>query len=137
MEKRKSKLKQKWFLIIGFVLLSFFIMAFGREYVGNLQVEHEIEALQQQKQDQEQLHLETSSLIDQLSSEYFLEHEGRVKQGLGREGETVIVIEDDLGSSLSDKETDLQDDNMTNVTRWFYYFFSHDVFDGLVSYESS
>lgn len=137
METRKSKTKQKWFLIVSLVLLFFFVMAFGREYVGNLQVQYEIEQLEQQKQDQEQLHLETNNLIEQLSSEYFLELEGRVKQGLARDGETVIIIEDDDISNTNSQNVDSGIDSMTNVTLWFYYFFANDIYMDLVSYESS
>lgn len=137
MESRENKTKNKWFLIIAIILLLFFVMAFGREYVGNLQVQHEIEELEQQKQDQEQLHLETTSLIQQLSSEYFLEHEGRVKQGLAREGETVIVIEDSLNVRQNGEDEVGENDSITNVTSWFYYFFAPDIFAQLISYEGS
>lgn len=134
MTRRKDK-KNKWFVAILLVLLVFFLIAFGREYVGNIQVQHYIEDLQGQKEAAQSNQLETMALIQELSSEYFLESEGRMKQGLGQEGETVIVIQDDIHDLEDDSEQ--AGDGMTNVARWFYYFFSPDTFKELTEYENS
>ncbi len=132
---RKKSTKNKWFIAILAVLLVVFLIAFGREYVGNIQVQHYIEDLQEQKLEQESEQLETMALIQELSSEYFLESEGRIKQGLGQEGETVIVIQDDENGDGQDQ--DGVDDGMTNVARWFYYFFASNTFNELKGYEDS
>ena len=134
MGRRESK-KQKWVIAILAVLLVIFLMAFGREYVGNIQVQHYIEDLQEQKTEAESEQLETMALIQELSSEYFLESEGRTKQGLGEEGETVIVIQDDVDNQEGDGEG--VDDGMTNVARWVYYFFYHSTFESMKEYENS
>ena len=132
---RQKSTKNKWFIAILVVLLVVFLIAFGREYVGNIQVQHYIEDLQEQKLEQESEQLETMALIQELSSEYFLESEGRIKQGLGQEGETVIVIQNNGNSDGQDK--DEVDDGMTNVARWFYYFFASNTFNELKEYEDS
>jgi len=132
---RKQSTKYKWFIAILAILLVFFLMAFGREYVGNIQVQNYIDDLQVQQESQEQEQLETMALIQELSSEYFLESEGRIKQGLGQEGETVIVIQDN--DKDNDQNSEEADDGLTNVSRWFYYFFAQDTFIDLVEYEDS
>lgn len=133
MSKRSENRRHIWFVVILAILLAFFLFAFGREYVSNVQVRHYIEDLEEQREQQETQQLETMTLIQQLSSEYFLEYEGRMKQGLGGAGETVIVIQED-------KEADMDlaqqhNTGITNVTRWFYYFFSPERFEELKVYE--
>ena len=82
------------FFAANILVLFFLLIAFGREYVGNIQIEREIAQLQEEKEELEQDKLHTLALIEQLSSEYYLESEARTKQGLSREGETVYVIQD-------------------------------------------
>lgn len=137
MRSAKHTIKWKWFIAICAIAFIFLTFALCREYVGNIQIQREINSLEQQKQEQEQVQLETINLIDQLSSEYYLEQEGRVKQGLGKEGETVVVIQDNLISDELLSDEGESDSGITNITRWFYYFFSRDVFEGLVDYENS
>ena len=132
---RKESKKQRWIVAVLAILLVIFLIAFGREYVGNIQVQHYIEDLQEQKSTAESEQLETMALIQELSSEYFLESEGRVKQGLGQEGETVIVIQDN-DNGLDDGAQEVESSG-PNVARWFNYFFMHDKFESLKDYEGS
>ncbi|MBU4315425.1 septum formation initiator family protein [Patescibacteria group bacterium] len=132
-----TTIRQKWFVAICLILLLFFVFVFAREYVGNIQVQREIEQLEADKEYQEQTRLETMNLISQLSSEYYLEQEGRVKQGLAKEGETVVVIQDDISTKL-EQDGDINiESGISNITRWFYYFFSRDTFDQIAKYEDS
>lgn len=84
---------------------------------------------------QETEQLETMALIQELSSEYFLEQEARVKQGLGRDGETVVVIQEEE----VEEEYQIQEmeGSVSNVRGWFYYFFSNDKFQELKHYAGS
>jgi len=133
--KSKGK-KVQLFLLINVLLLLFLVIVFGREYVGNIQIEREIAQLQEEKALLEQDQLYTLTLIDQLSSEYYLESEARTKQGLGREGETVYVIQD---SEIEALEHDLvrqqQLNSYSNPERWFLYFFDPTMFQLLQNEE--
>lgn len=133
MPKKKNKIK--WFILINFVILFFLVIAFGKEYVGNIQVEREIAQLQDERSRLESDQLDTLNLISDLSSEYYLEQEGRTKQGLGREGETLVIIqgEPDSSGNGDDLETlgSYSLDSLGNPARWFFYFFANDTFEKL------
>ena len=122
-QQKKSR-KVKLFLALNVVVLFFLMIAFGREYIGNLQIRHEIQELEEQRAKLEDEQLNTLALISQLSSEYYLETEARTKHGLGKDGETLIVVQDGAtrtGDVLG--ESDERLDFVPNYQRWFYYFF--------------
>ena len=111
----------------GIALAVFLIVAFGREYVGNMQIRYEIRQQEKLRTDLEAQRLSTLDLIDSLSNEYYLEKEGRLKQGLVVPGEEVIVVTD---SSPEEKETETEFgitalEEVSNAKRWYYYFFDH------------
>jgi|GEM_PF-2061014 cell division protein FtsB len=135
MRSVKNTVSWKWFVIISTIALVFFLFAFGREYISNIQIQNEIEQLVELKDQQEQTRLETMDLISQLSSEYYLEQEGRIKQGLGRDGEVVVIIQDDINSAGTDDDFSTKDSKISNVIYWFYYFFSREEFMAIVPYE--
>ena len=120
--------KWKWFLVFNLLAVFFLIFAFGREYVGNLQIENQISRLQDDKSNLEKNKLSTLDLMQELSSEYYLEKEARTKQGLGRPGETLIVIEDSVAGADPGIGPMVE---ITNPQRWFYYFFNPNEFDRL------
>jgi len=117
----------RWFFVISIVLLIFFAVAFGREYVANKQIEREIAMLEQDKEALETNRSSTLELIKNLSSEYYLEGEGRTKQGLARAGETVFVIQEQPAAEESEflKES-IQ---IGNVQGWLYFLFAPDLFE--------
>jgi cell division protein FtsB len=120
------------FVVVSVVILFFLIIAFGREYIGNLQVEHEIAMLEQERERLEAQQLDALNLIDELSSEYYLEKEGRTKHGLAKDGETLVVVTQD-----EEQEADvefLEEDSfaqMKNPQRWYIYFFDKVQFESL------
>ena len=128
--------KARLFVIVNLVILFFLIIAFGREYVGNIQIEHEIAQLQEEKDLLEQDQLDTLALIEQLSSEYYLESEARTKQGLGREGETVFIIQDDDDPAIGALAVEEPEVSYSNPQRWFLYFFDPTTFAQLTEVES-
>ncbi|MDP2631441.1 MAG: septum formation initiator family protein [Candidatus Uhrbacteria bacterium] len=137
-EKKSSTHKFKLFVVLNVVILFFLILAFGREYVGNMQVEWEIASLEAEQTSLENEQLDTMNLINQLSSEYYLENEARIKHGLGREGETLVLIEDleyvdEVPAGQDDFLDTLAPGGVGNPARWFYYFFNKSTFDELKS----
>jgi cell division protein FtsB len=121
--------KARLFLVFNLLLLFFLAMAFGREYVGSVQIRHEIKQLEAQRESLESDQLDTLALIGELSSEYYLETEARTKHGLAREGETLIVVKANdsvTGNVLGVSEDQL--DFVENYKKWFYFFFDQDSF---------
>ena len=127
----KSPNKIKLFILVNIIVLFFLALTFGREYVGNAQIEREIAQMEQERERLEQDRLDTLNLIDQLSSEDYLEKEGRLKYGLAKEGETLIVVkEPELGDDEVAKDKNVVDGLHSNPKRWFYYFFDKAKYDG-------
>lgn len=121
-----------WFLIANLALLLFFVIAFGREYIGNMQVEREIARLQQEESALTEDKAKTLELMNHLSSRYYLEQEGRTKEGLAKPGETRIVLtEGSLTETTEGGNADVL--IASNPMRWFYYFFDRDAYDRLLS----
>ncbi len=125
-------------LLANALLLFFLLLAFGREYARNIQVNQEIAALERQKASLESQNLETLDLIEELSSEYYLEKQAREKHGLARAGETLILVKDDLFSPRDgDEGAEVLIENVSNPEAWFYFFFMHDRFEELRIYAES
>lgn len=123
--------KLRIFLFLNVVALLFLVIAFGREYVGNIQIEREIQQYEEERAALEQDRLDTLDLIDELSSEEYLEREARTKHGLAENGETLIVIQDQVGEEDPFALPEEELVTVTNPTRWFYYFFDKEAFDSL------
>lgn len=131
--RKKSVSKAGLFMLVNVVIFFFLVIAFGREYVGNIQIDREIEQLEQEKARLESDQLNTLSLIDQLSSEEYLEREARTKHGLAEPGETLVVIQEP-GSNIGEVDSALFDEEVVpvpNTTKWFYYFFDRQAYGDL------
>lgn len=124
--------KVGFIVFINILVLLFLVIAFGREYVGNMQIEREISELEAQRDSLEHDKLSTQTLIDQLSSEYFLETEARLKHGLGQNGESVIIVQAAEGEATTAENSEnsglMAPDGIGNPLRWYYYFFNQDLF---------
>lgn len=130
---KRNKRTSSFFLVASIGLVVFLLVALGREYVGNLQIQYEIKQREKEVAELQGQQLQTLDLIDSLSSEYYLEREGRVKQGLTKQGEEVIVIAgDDIGVIEEEAPYGIERvDQVSTAQRWFYYFFDQERFDYL------
>lgn len=123
-------------VLAGAVILFFLVIGFGREYVGNMQIEHEIRDRELERAQLLDEQTSTLRLIEQFSSEYYLEKEARIKHGLGKDGETLILVQDtqtQIGYNGFDYDEDENSylEEKDNPLRWYYYFFEKSVFDEL------
>jgi cell division protein FtsB len=126
----KSRSKVRMFIWVNVVLFLFLGLGFGREYLRNLEIEQEIARMQDENARLEDERLQSMQLIDELSSTYYLESEARKKRGMGKDGETLVVVQ---GVDTTDEDTtEIQTgDDVPNSLRWFYYFFDRPRFDAL------
>lgn len=121
------------FVLLNVVILFFLIVGFGREYVSNIQIQREIREREAERTALLDEQADTLLLIEQLKSEYYLEKEARVKHGLGKEGETMILVQDGTNAipygqdGLYDADDESQD--IENPTKWYYYFFDRNAFE--------
>ncbi len=118
------------FFVASIGIAVFLVVAVGREYVGNLQIQYEIRQQEKRVAELEQQRLATLNLLDSLSSEYYLEQEGRTKQGLVLPGEEVIVIAggDDREAAEQVRYGIKELGDVSLAKRWLYYLFNKEVF---------
>ncbi|MFH1712207.1 MAG: septum formation initiator family protein [Patescibacteria group bacterium] len=124
------------FFVVNVVILFFLVVGFGREYVSNMQIEREIMQLETERGRLETEKLETLGLIEELSSEYYLEREARTKHGLAESGETLIVIQDGSNDEASEIAAAQENEALAkteNPLRWYYYFFDKEMFQKIKS----
>ncbi|MEK7458853.1 MAG: septum formation initiator family protein [Patescibacteria group bacterium] len=118
--------------LVNVAVLAFLVLGFGREYLRNVEIERSIADLNAQNDALQGKQLESLSVIEQLSSEYYLEGEARRKHGLAKEGEELAIIAS--GGTLDER---LQASDVvsaqSNVVRWWQYFFDRDAFDDVAA----
>ncbi|MEK7105681.1 MAG: septum formation initiator family protein [Patescibacteria group bacterium] len=140
----KKLLGLRVFLIINLVILFFLVFSFGREYMKNASIEREIANLQADKEALETQNVELLSLGQTIQTQFFLEKEGRLKYGLRKPGEQLVVVTDEqtntptatsseqiAASDAAAEVLSVESASISNPTRWWYYFFKHDAYDAL------
>jgi cell division protein FtsB len=120
--------KVSTFFVVGVVVLFLLCLGFGREYLRNREIERNIYDLQVQNDELSSKQLAALSVIQSLSSEYYLEGEGRTKHGLAKPGEEEIVIQQPelVANEIDDNRDEVLDAG--NFVRWYYYFFNKQKF---------
>jgi cell division protein FtsB len=120
------------FMAVNVIVLGFLFVGFGREYWRNLEIERDIAALQAESERLEGEKLQSLALINDLSSEYYLESEARTKRGMGEPGEQLIIVDlpEDVGGEGEVLGASV-DDGLSNPTRWWYYFFNRARFEAM------
>ncbi len=121
-------------------------MSLGREVVRNSTIDAEIAALETEAEELATRNIEISELKTAMQTESFIEREARLKLGMKKPGETVVVVQDDVQQQepLTDDAYDplgyvmgMEESRevVANPTKWWYYFFDKTTFDQINSYE--
>lgn len=139
-------LHRRVFFIVNVVVLCFLLLSFGRQWVRNASIESEIADLTRQKAMLEARNNQLLSLGDTIQTQYYLEKEGRLKYGLSKPGEQLVVVTDPASSPAanaqptgSPSESSLAPSTNTTETpkhvgnpgRWWAYFFNKAVYQEL------
>lgn len=122
--------KMRWIVLLNIVLFVLIGFGFGQEYLRNREIEAEIVRMESENETLEADRLSSLSLIDTLSSAYYVEGEAR-QSGMGKEGEELIIIQN--GMPETQIEIPVSYDDVPNPLRWYYYFFDRAQFDVLGS----
>lgn len=113
--------------VVNIVVLTFLVMGFGREYLRNREISRSIADLEVQNEQLATKKLASLSVIESLSSEYYLEGEARRKHGLAKPGEELVIINDAEAATVT-KDGEAMEDGGGNAAKWFLYFFDHETF---------
>lgn len=110
-----------YFLIL---ILVFALVSLGREINYRLSLKKELVRKETQIQT---LEAENQELIDELlkrKTKYYKEKQARLKFGLAKPGEEVVVILEDDNLEDSDSDSNYGYKKVSNIKLWFQYFFT-------------
>lgn len=118
--------KVKWIIAVNLVLIFLFALAFGREYVSTIQVNREIARLEAERDALRGQNADTVDLIQDLSTELYLEEQARLKYNLVEPGEEVYIFKDSQDETRVGIETEfVVEENTTPAEDWFRFFFGN------------
>ncbi len=121
----------------------------GRQILRNRDLAADIASLERRARELEADHLRVSALQQALQTESYLEQESRLKLGLKKPGETVVVMresssapdafrpwEELAGDAAPPSAVSASADisapvRVSNPVRWWYYFFDRAQFNAL------
>lgn len=101
-----------------------FLIGFGRAFWQDYQIKKEINQLMQEKEKWEKNKLVSLEKLQEIKSENFAEREARLKFGLGKEGEKLVIINSSGAATSSvQKEMAMGAVSKFNPKNWWNYFF--------------
>ena len=130
-QPRQGKLRRvlglRTFLIINLVILFLVTLSFGREFVRNYEIDKEIGNLEKRASSLESQNQEILELAERLNTDDYLEQEGRMRLGLKKPGENVVIISEPEDITVPVQELGdvpaSQENNDSNPRLWWEYFF--------------
>lgn len=127
----KTTSKLIWIMPVLAILSLLAVAGFIREFVRSRQIDREIGALQQEAERLRIRNFEIARLQSSLDSREFLERQARLKLGLRKDGEQVVVLrkteEPEPAVLPEPRET------WSNPKKWFMYFADRNAFNDYVS----
>lgn len=128
-------------MVVNLIILLFIGMSFGREFYRDYEIQNEIDALRLEAEQLSAHNFEISKLNDSLETETFLEEEARLKLGLSKPGERLVVVVDEgpetISLNLGGQEEAISREELENVSnpeRWYYYYFNQRKFELINAY---
>jgi len=137
----KRLLRLRVLLLVNVLVLGFLAVSFGREFVRSMEIERDIRGLQERVASLQAKNLEITELSTAFQTESFIEREARLKLGLKRPGEEVVVVHaptSDASTPAAAAATPEQIiaearelEPVANPVKWWYYFFDAPQFQAL------
>ncbi|MCR4313666.1 MAG: septum formation initiator family protein [Candidatus Uhrbacteria bacterium] len=134
-------------LVVNFLVIGFLGVSLSREVVRTRTISAEIAQLQAQADELAAQNIDLSELSTAMQTESYIEREARLKLGMKKPGETVVVVQEEA-ESLTNEETANANDPLglvlddasatvavANPSKWWYYFFDQNTFNALSDYE--
>ncbi|MBU1705805.1 septum formation initiator family protein, partial [Patescibacteria group bacterium] len=125
------------------LVLAFLGIIFGREFIRTREIQQDIDLLQNRADELAARNLQIMELSTAFQTESFIEREARLKLGLKRAGEEVVVIQS--GNQAINQPNTFQDPKLVlaeqelaavdNPTKWWYYFFEQHKYEKLTQDE--
>lgn len=115
-------------LAASFVVLLFLAVSFGREILRRYEIKREIGTLQNEIDVLARRNTELTDLMAYLNTNSFQEREARVKLGLQKAGESVVLIpreQVNAQPSVVPAASGAQFEEQTPARKWWTYFFGN------------
>lgn len=109
-----------FFLLISLVAIIALAVAFIKDYRRKVELDAEIKNWQEKIVTLEKKKLELNNLINYYTSDEFMERELRLRLGLKKTGEQVVVLPQANNASIPVWENSSV---KSNWQKWWYYFF--------------
>ena len=139
----KRLLSFRYLLVINVVIIVLLSLSLGREVVRNYEIQSEINSLEAQAEGLAAENIEISDLYTAIQTESYIEREARLKLGMKKPGESVVVVQDDHEGVLMEETTTQTLENsmqnliktvpkqeLANTRKWWYYFFNKEQLNG-------
>lgn len=124
----KKLFSSRIFLLFFAAVLIFTVHAFYREFVRRYNLEQEVKKLQIEVEEADKKNQDLTDTLKYLQTSSFTEEEARVKLGLQKPGEKVIIIDDGKTDIVNDREGDpaaISSSYWQNLHKWYEYFFKN------------
>ncbi len=144
-------IRSRYLIVVNVLVIIFLGLSLSREVIRSRAIDAEIADLQARA---DSLTVDTQAMLElqtAMQTESFIEREARLKLGLKKPGETVVVLRDEQDQTLSAEEDSTDplhyvidpttgesgqsEADIGNPTKWWYYFFDKSRFNELVAYE--
>ncbi|MEK7615429.1 MAG: septum formation initiator family protein [Patescibacteria group bacterium] len=147
-------IRWKYLFVVNIILILLIGFSFGREFFRSHEIQKEIHALQAQADALSTRNASLTQLQTAIQTQSFIEREARLKLGMKKPGEDVVIIpevkngdgkpggagpgsaaasSDPLGLVIDGKSDKLL---IANPTKWWNYFFNKSAFKAIASYEN-
>lgn len=133
----------RWFYIVNVLLILVVGFSFAREMIHSRDIAKQIQSLQKQSQSLQTQHLAIGDLKSAVQTESYAEREARLKLGLKKPGESLIILRNEQTKTATSAESEkgqraleVLQSNVTqkplaNSSKWWYYFFNKQAYRDL------
>ncbi|MCX6714993.1 MAG: septum formation initiator family protein [Candidatus Uhrbacteria bacterium] len=130
----------RWFYIVNVLLILVVGFSFVREMIHSHDIAEQIQALQKQSQSLQTQHLAIGDLKTAVQTESYAEREARLKLGLKKPGESLVILRNEqtgTGANTESSKNQQADDGvqanvaqkpLANSSKWWYYFFNKQAY---------
>ena len=138
--------------VINVIVIAFISLSFGREFMRHVDIQQDVQALEEQSEALAARNLQLTELHTAIQTESFIEREARLKLGMSKPGENVVIVttanesqEEGMTTSqntileatIQKIEDGYLQEEVGNASKWWNYFFNKIRYQQIKQYEQS
>ncbi len=146
-------IRWKYLSVVNVILIVLIGFAFGREFFRSYEIQKQIHQLQAQADALSARNISLSELQTAIQTQSFIEREARLKLGMKKPGEDVVIIPEEKKDEVKSGDSSLstgpnssdplglvmndstEKPKIENSTKWWDYFFNKPSFKAIAGYE--